>query len=471
MAGSRSAASELAPAAEPRRVAKAERAGRALAVTILRASRTSLGAVFRERVPDGAEFEALEVEGDPAVRLGRCRFSAEGGAEDERVGRLVFLDGVYDCGALVDEGRVLDLATPLQSVPLVVQQRDRVRPEFKEFCANVVYDVSVYKRFFDEQDALLEGEPQDALEAAHGALIASEGRRFVEFLREKERELERLVRGYSEEEHERHGFFLRRLAWPHILTSEIHRRTNLKPRGYAGDAEMMQLIYENAYAGRTLFGKLLHKYAVEMPGADAVRARRALVARVLREVRDRAASARPFRFLSMACGPALELEDIFLGPADVRDLECTLVDQDALALEFARRTVAGVQAARGLAIRAAFVNDSVRTMLRDRRLVERLGSFHFIYSMGLFDYLTPPVARSVLAMMYGLLAPGGTLSVGNYHVSNASRTYMTYWLDWPLFLRTERAFGELADGLPGARVEIAFDASGCQMFLRVEKGC
>jgi extracellular factor (EF) 3-hydroxypalmitic acid methyl ester biosynthesis protein len=234
---------------------------------------------------------------------------------------------------------------------------------------------------------------------------------------------------------------------------------------------MMQLIYENAYAGRTHFGKLLHKNAVEMPGAEAVRARRALVAGVLREVRARAApDVRPFRFLSLACGPALELEDVFLGPADVRELECTLVDQDALALEFARRTVAGIAAARGRPIRAAFVNDSVRTMLRDRRLVERLGSFQFIYSMGLFDYLTTPVARSVLRMTYGLLAPGGTLSIGNYHVSNASRTYMTYWLDWPLFLRTERAFRELADGLPDARVEIAFDASGCQMFLRVEKG-
>jgi extracellular factor (EF) 3-hydroxypalmitic acid methyl ester biosynthesis protein len=468
MAGSRSAASEIVTAAEPRRSAKVERGGRPHAVTIVRASHTSLGATFRERVADGTVFDALQVEAEPPVRLGRCRFCADGGAAEDRVGRLLFLDGVYDCEALVDEGRVVDLCAPLQSVPLVVQQRDQIRPEFKEFCANVVYDVSVHKRFFDEQDALLESEPDEVVQAAHGAIIASAGRRFIELLRQKERELEQLVRGYSDEDHERHGFFLRRLAWPHILTSEIHRRTNLKPRGYAGDAEMMQLIYENAYAGRTLFAKLLHKYAVEMPGADAVRARRTLIAGVLRDVRAHT-STRPFRLLSMACGPALELADIFHTPADARELECTLVDQDSLALEFARRTVAGIQSERGLTIRAAFVNDSVRTMLRDRRLAERLGTYQFIYSMGLFDYLTPPVARSVLGMMYGLLAPGGTLSIGNYHVSNASRTYMTYWLDWPLFLRTEAAFRDLAEGLPHARIEIAYDASGCQMFMRLEK--
>jgi extracellular factor (EF) 3-hydroxypalmitic acid methyl ester biosynthesis protein len=108
-------------------------------------------------------------------------------------------------------------------------------------------------------------------------------------------------------------------------------------------------------------------------------------------------------------------------------------------------------------------------MLRDRHFAERLGAFHAVYSMGLFDYLTPPVARAVLSRAYELVRPGGTLLVGNYHVAHRSRTYMDYWLDWPLYYRAEADFLALAEGLPAAAVSIDFDESGCQMFLRIEK--
>jgi extracellular factor (EF) 3-hydroxypalmitic acid methyl ester biosynthesis protein len=469
MAGSRSAASELAPAAQARRKGRADHGGATLAFVATCASQVSLCASFERPLRDGAILDMVEVElGDTSARLGRCRFVTEGGALHETCGRLVFLDAVYDCRALVEDGKAVQLTAAFRSLPLVLAQRERIRPEFKEFCANVVYEISVYRRFFDDQDALLEHEPAEVAAATRDAVIAAEGRHFIDFMRVKEQELQKLVEGYTKEEHDRHGFFLRRLAWPHIMSSEIHRRTNLKPRGYAGDAEMMQLIYDNGYEGGTLFGKLLHKYAVEMPGAEAVRARRSLVADLLRATRARFEDAAPFRFLSVASGPALELHDLYVSAADVRDFECTLLDQDPLALDAARRTIAAVSARHG-PVRATLVDESVRTMLRDRRLAERLGRFHFIYSMGLFDYLTGPVAKAVLARLYELVARGGTITIGNYHVENASRTYMAYWLDWPLFLRTEETFRGLADGLEGAQVETSFDPTGCQMFLRIDK--
>jgi extracellular factor (EF) 3-hydroxypalmitic acid methyl ester biosynthesis protein len=131
--------------------------------------------------------------------------------------------------------------------------------------------------------------------------------------------------------------------------------------------------------------------------------------------------------------------------------------------------VAAIEKALGARIAARYLADSVRTMLRDRYLGDRLGTFHAVYSMGLFDYLTPPVGRAVLAKAFDLLLPGGTLLVGNYHVAHSSRTYMDYWLDWPLYTRTEDGFLALAEGLEGASATIDFDESGCQMFLRIEK--
>lgn len=472
MAAFRFRESEGAP--EPRLAGALEVGeGRAVPVTVAAASRLSLKVAFGggARFEQGARFRGLALETPGGtVRLGPCRLATDG-APEGFAGRLLFTGDVYDCRCLVEEGRFAEPRGAFSNLALVLSQRDQIKPEFKEWVSGLVYDLAVYKRFFDDQDRMIEAEPLDVQEAARAALIATEGRRFIEFLRGKDRELARLTRAYTKEEHERHGFYLRRMAWHFILASEIHRRTNLKPRGYAGDAEMMRLIYEDAYVGHFVFNRLLHKHAVEMPGADAVRNRRRLIPRVLREVQARFAGGgtERLRFLSVASGPAWELRDLFLGPDDAARFQCSLLDQDTEALRAARRAVAAVEAERGLSISVAYIEESVRTMLRDRHLADRIGRFHFIYSMGLFDYLTPPVAKAVLARMHTLLLPGGTLLVGNYHVSNASRVYMDYWLDWPLYYRTEDDFLALAEGLGDSTAAATFDESGCQMFLRIER--
>jgi extracellular factor (EF) 3-hydroxypalmitic acid methyl ester biosynthesis protein len=143
----------------------------------------------------------------------------------------------------------------------------------------------------------------------------------------------------------------------------------------------------------------------------------------------------------------------------------SLLDQDEEALSAARETVEHIP---GLAARTSYFLSSVRTLLRAAELQRELGQFEFIYSMGLFDYLTRPVARAVLARLYELLAPGGAVFVGNYHVHNPSRYYMAYWLDWNLHHRSEREFVELAAGLGGAPT-VTFDPTGAQMFLTLEK--
>jgi hypothetical protein len=108
-------------------------------------------------------------------------------------------------------------------------------------------------------------------------------------------------------------------------------------------------------------------------------------------------------------------------------------------------------------------------MLRTRDLRRRFGEHHFVYSMGLFDYLTHPVAKAVLAKIYELLVPGGVLVIGNFHVQTATRLHMDYWGDWPLIYRTEESLRALAAGLEPAALSVELDETGCQMFLRVEK--
>lgn len=449
-----------------------ERDGARTAVSVGFASRISLHVAFPGPPPaDRTQFQRLVLTlGEREVELSGCRFHLEY-TRIGYAGRLVFLEDVYDCRALLFDKKFVDLKAFFHNLPLVLSQKERIDPAFRDYTAAALYDLACYKRFFNEQDRIFANEPRLVADAAQEALIRTEGKRFDDFFDQQLAELASVVKGFDKEQHERHGYYFRRQAWEFILGSEFLKRTNLKPRGYAGDAEMMQMAYENRYVGNYVFNKLMHKHPLDTIAAQAVRNRRQLIPRALR----RAAREFPhgedrhFRFLSLACGPAWELQDVFLEQEDFHRFSCSLLDQDPNALECAKGTVERIEAARGTKIRAEYYNDSVRTMLRTRKVSDRFGHYHFIYSMGLFDYLTPPVARATLSKMFDLLVPGGTMVVGNFHTRNPTRVYMEYWMDWVLYYRTEEDFLELVAPLPGAKAKVHFEDTGVQMFLEVTK--
>lgn len=413
-------------------------------------------------------FEHLVVQlGDHDVTLSRCRFEP---LPDSRpyAGKLLFLDDVFDCQALIVDRKVISTRNAFQNLSLVMSKKDTVRPEFRQYAVDLIYELSAYKKFFDEQDELLAVEPPDVRRAAMEALRRGEGRAFFDAFDKRLADLDELVQGYGKDDYERHGYFLRRTAWEFIKPSEFLRRTNLKPRGYAGDADMMMMAYKNEYVGESIFGQLMHKHPLETPAAEAVRARRHVVARAIQQTRlDRPNDK--LRFLSIASGPAMELVDIFETKEDCRKMECVLLDQDAYAFDFSRESVRGIEQKHGEKLTVSFVNESVRTMLRRHQNALQIGSFDVIYSMGLFDYLTPFVAQAVLGKMYEMLKPGGTVVVGNFHVGNPTRHYMAYWMDWVLYHRQESDMFELAASLPGGTPSLEFDPTGCQMFLSVRK--
>ncbi len=434
-----------------------DEAGRVWLAHVSAASALSLHVRFAERPPVGAIFPRVILR-HPArmLTLSKCRLLSD-------ADQLVFVDDVYDCHMMM-EGRLKNLLGFFNELPLVLAQRIDITEGFRGFVADLIYDLTVYKKFFDEQDRTFSKEAPHIGTAAQEVLLRRAGPQFFRFLDGNLEKLGTLVKDFSPEQHERHGYYFRQQLWPFILGSAFMERTNLKPRGYAGDATMMQMIYDDRYEGAWAFNKLMHRHPVQHPAATAVRNRRVLVPRLLKAHLAKSA-ADPFKVLSVACGPARELEDILVGGVDPQRLELTLLDQDDEALASARATIERTSKPRKLTM----VNDSVRTLLRERAAAERWGRFDFIYSMGMFDYLTPPVAKALLARLYELLAPGGALVVGNYHVKNSSRFYMAYWLDWVLYYRTEEELAGLAAGLPEATVKVGFDDTGCQMFLTVER--
>jgi extracellular factor (EF) 3-hydroxypalmitic acid methyl ester biosynthesis protein len=420
---------------------------------------------------DGEEFAKLiiPVNGDSA-KLGPCRLLSEPNI-DGYAGRITFITDFFDLDSLLSNNKIVKLQSEFLNLPLVLAHKENIFREFKDYTSNLNYDLNVYKNLFDKLDSEYQGEPEDVKSLVQRAIIDTEGRKFRSYFDESLEKLESIVKGFSKEEHERHGFYLRKQLWNIIMCAPFMARTNLKPRGYSGDSEMMRMIYANEYAGDSTFAKILNKHPLDHPGSQAVRNRRTLISKKLTEIKNRCrnhADGR-CRVLSVACGPAFELKDLLSSAEDFDTFHFTLLDQDKYALFEAAVLVDQIEKSLDRKIGVNYLNESVRTMLATRNLEGQWGRFDFIYSMGLFDYLTPPVAAAVLKKLYELLSPGGEMVIGNFHVSNPSRYYMEYWLDWVLYYRSESDFKELLGDAPSAVMNVSFEDTRVQMFLHVTK--
>lgn len=421
--------------------------------------------------PDSDEPVKLLIRNNgQSVELGPCRIIPNPDSK-EYAGRLVFMHDVYDVEGLLCTNKLIKLQAPFKELPTVMAQKDKILPSFKQYTADLAYDLSAYKRIFDDLDLQYFEEPDDVRRSIQQAIIETEGSKFMKFFHQKVEELGHLVAGFSREEHQLHGFYFRKQLWEFILCCALMARTNLKPRGYAGDSEMMKMIYLNGYQGETTFCKLMQKYTVGVPAAQSVRNRRKLIMEMLTKFREmfQLVSEEKIKILSVACGPAFELADILISASDFQKNIFTLLDQDPIALKEAGQFVSDIEKKCGQKIQAKYANMSVRLMFSRKSIEQHLGKFHFIYSMGLFDYLATPVAKAVIEKLYQLLIPGGELVIGNFHVSNPSKYFMEYWGDWYLMHRTEEEFKDLLKEPNSAAVSIIFEKTRSQMFLHAKR--
>lgn len=444
--------------------------GERLPIDTKHASSYSLWIRFRtgDGFTHGTEFQKVVFQiGEDELEIGPCRLLAEPNI-DGYAGRLVPVEQFHDFEALFFQNKIEKLSTSLVNLPLLIAHKEAIRPEFREFTSNLTYDLSIYKTLFDKLETEYAAEPPQVRGIVEETVMRTVGRELMSYLDDRLLELGRIVAEYSKAEHETHGFFFRKQLWNIILESAFMARTNLKPRGYAGDSEMMRMIYRNAYEGDSLFAKILGKHPLEQPGAEAVRNRRVMIADIIRDLK-RSGSRRRIKVLSVACGPAFELNDILKTAKDCARLSITLFDQDQYALMEAAKEIDGIEKRLGTRVDVTYLRESVRTMLFTPELGDKWGQFDFIYSMGLFDYFTAPVARATVKKLLQLAVPGGEIAVGNFHVSSPSRYYMDYWLDWSIVYRSEHDMLDLVTKESIQDATVLFDDSKVQMILRATK--
>lgn len=254
--------------------------------------------------------------------------------------------------------------------------------------------------------------------------------------------LERLTLGLAGFRSNENGSFvsLIRQCRAHSVFHRLHEdpftwHAYHKPRGYPGDAQLMDMIYglhEPASEPSVLGGQISeHRWACA--ASEAVRQRRCFAAKAIDTV---CSSKENARILSVACGHLRELElSTQIRQGQFGDF--VGYDQDGESLEECKRCYGemGVSTSCG-------ESKDLKTNLEEGE------PFDFIYSLGLFDYLPEEIAQELVGQMYSLLLPGGRLLIANLQKGTVEAGYMEAIMDWKLIYRDAGDMRRIGEGFP-----------------------
>ena len=306
---------------------------------------------------------------------------------------------------------------------------------------------------------------------AREALIERVRSEFVASVVRVLNEIDMTFRLASRKETEALREFSGRFLHDFFMQSPVMHRSRHKPLGYPGDFEVMRGIYGDHFAGATLFAKALNLVFVSTPAAVAVRGRKDMIKHRLSELLDAPGAGNPLRILSIAAGPAQEVFELLEERHDVpRPLEIVLFDQDKRALSFSSGRLRRAAARFGDRVKLLHLHDSIKHLLRGAAVFDGHGTFDAVYSSGLFDYLQRPTAVSLCRSLYSLVAPGGTLYIGNMAPSCPTRWVMELHLDWYLVYRERSELLDIArQAAPGAHLEILEEVMRVNPFVALTK--
>ena len=201
-----------------------------------------------------------------------------------------------------------------------------------------------------------------------------------------------------------------------------------KPRGYSGDATLIDFIYghpsvADEVARSTALGRGIYEYTRNAPGPVAVRERRDILTKYVDEIAaERGGEA---EILTVAAGHLREA-DASVALRDGQIKRWVALDQDPISIGSIARDFSGT------CIEA--VDGSVRGLLSKKH---QLGTFDFIYAAGLYDYLADKVAVKLTQTCMDMLKPNGVFLFANFASDMADDGYMESVMNWALLLRSE----------------------------------
>lgn len=352
------------------------------------------------------------------------------------------------------------------------QKNYRILDEFKIAVANMQTFFHELRLLLDRTELRLQAQSPSYRQNAESEILsqlADAVLPLVDVLFEK---FEETAKHIPEDDRSPAMNYLRQHLHPLVLCAPFANNTFTKPRGYAGDFEMVNMIGRNGFEGASLFAKILHHWFVQQPPARAHRNRITYLADCIeREVHRAVRSGRSAKILNFACGPALEVQRFVSQSVLANEAEFTLEDMDEQALNQCHAALIRIFSQRRLDTMVACNKRTIYQLVKESQTPgSPKKQFDLVYCAGLFDYLAENTCKQLMDIFYKLVTPGGLLLATNVNLTNPLRYGMEHLLDWHLIYRDEAEIRALSpDGEHRDNITVHADETGVNLFLEIRK--
>ncbi len=355
---------------------------------------------------------------------------------------------------------------------------NRIDPDYRSRVADLRLFLNDLRFWLDQVDLAREPEPGgEANGETDGAKPSALNGRDFEDLRipimprmtELFLGLEEASRSLDPEVLESHKQYAQRDLLPLMMPSPFFNRVYSKPLGYAGDYEMVNMMYRNKSEGQTTYAKMVDDWLLAGGPPQAHRNRIHMLERILCEVAEQSPQRnRPIRIMNVGCGPAQELQLFFSKLNTDHRFKIDLLDFNPETLDYARGKLATINTSSSDRPDVNYHLKSVQDLMR--QAIERADApepYDFIYCAGLFDYLSDKVCNKLVRLFYHWCEPGGRVLVTNVHTSNPVKSIMEQLMEWHLVLRNET---DMIGFSPDTnRSNVYGDPTGINVFLDILK--
>lgn len=248
--------------------------------------------------------------------------------------------------------------------------------------------------------------------------------------------------------------YFRQQISPWMKQSVIMIRALEKPRGYPGDYQMLEYIYNNSALSKGI-GYYFDKGFLDGELTVAVRNRKDIMANLLLKYMKLTNS-----ITNLACGSCREIRDI--KNKIPKNTTFTCVDMDIEALNFSKGVLSEqkIVYVKGDLINIAFKSDK-----------DILNKPDLIYSIGLVDYFPDRILSKLITTCYSALPKNGKLIL-SFKDRNKYNPIREDWLtDWKFIPRTYNDATNLLlkSGIAGTNTECLYEPSGIIFFTVLTK--
>jgi hypothetical protein len=246
-----------------------------------------------------------------------------------------------------------------------------------------------------------------------------------------------------------------------------------RPRGYPGDFELFEIIYNNKpIAENKTFGFYCDKFFLNNAYAMAARARKNKMKNILQDfMENRMLST--IRLLNVACGPSREIRELVADPLLMSGLSgkkiiFTGLDNDKDSLRFSKSALGNLPPN----FETRFLHENVLDIFRDDKYYDLIGKQDIIYILGLTEYLPDRIFKRLLRFLYQLLNEKGMLVVTYKDKEITFPSIGPDWIsDWDFIKRGKddliKAAKELGVGENSLKIER--EGTGTIFFVKISK--